>query len=170
MHASLTAVQQRAQIAHPSFFVGLLLRGAALPYSNYGHVVLAQPSPILFYPISSTEVRRMRLFGLLQALAIGGNRALLALRCAALRLCALRAPESEVPALGPLVDPHSTAAHGRLWHACLQQLPMRDAWHGYGGVPEESHENPLPSHLLMSDERDVEAVHGAQGCKRSCLL
>lgn len=46
-----------AQIAHPSFFVGLLLRGAALPYANYGHVVLAQPSPVLFYPISSTEVR-----------------------------------------------------------------------------------------------------------------
>ena len=46
-----------AQIAHPSFFVGLLLRGAVLPYDNYGHVVLAQPSPILFYPISSTEVR-----------------------------------------------------------------------------------------------------------------
>ncbi len=45
-----------AQIAHPSFFVGLLLRGAALPYANYGHVVLAQPSPVLFYPISSTEV------------------------------------------------------------------------------------------------------------------
>jgi hypothetical protein len=41
---------------HPSYFVGLLLRGAALPYTNFGHVVLAKPSPILFYPISSTEV------------------------------------------------------------------------------------------------------------------
>ena len=68
--ASLTAERRRAQIAHPSFFVGLLLRGAVLPYSNYGHVVLAQPSPILFYPISSTEVRRMRL---VKALASLGN-------------------------------------------------------------------------------------------------
>jgi len=36
--------------------VGLLLRGAGLPWPNYGHVVLAKPSPILFYPISSSEV------------------------------------------------------------------------------------------------------------------
>lgn len=41
---------------HPSYFVGLLLKEASLPYSNYGHVVLAKPSPILFYPISSIEV------------------------------------------------------------------------------------------------------------------
>ncbi len=41
---------------HPSYFVGLLLREASLPYNNYGHVVLAKPSPILFYPISSVEV------------------------------------------------------------------------------------------------------------------
>jgi hypothetical protein len=27
-----------------------------LPYSNYGHVILGRPSPVLFYPISSTEV------------------------------------------------------------------------------------------------------------------
>ena len=44
------------RIQHPSHFVGLLLRGAGLPWPNYGHVVLAKPSPILFYPISSTEV------------------------------------------------------------------------------------------------------------------
>ena len=44
-------------IRHPSFFVGLILRGCSLPWPNYGHVVLARPSPILFYPISSTEVR-----------------------------------------------------------------------------------------------------------------
>lgn len=41
---------------HPSYFVGLLLKEAKLPYNNYGHVVLAKPSPILFYPISSVEV------------------------------------------------------------------------------------------------------------------
>ena len=41
---------------HPSYFVGLLLKEARLPYNNYGHVVLAKPSPILFYPISSVEV------------------------------------------------------------------------------------------------------------------
>ena len=43
------------RIQHPSHFVGLLLRGASLPWPNYGHVVLAKPSPILFYPISSEE-------------------------------------------------------------------------------------------------------------------
>ena len=42
---------------HPSFFVGIILRGVTLPVPNHGHVVLAKPSPILFYPISSTEVR-----------------------------------------------------------------------------------------------------------------
>ena len=36
--------------------MALLLRGAALPFPNHGHVVLAKPSPILFYPIGSDEV------------------------------------------------------------------------------------------------------------------
>ena len=45
------------QIKHPSFFVGIILRGVKLPVPNHGHVVLAKPSPILFYPISSTEIR-----------------------------------------------------------------------------------------------------------------
>ena len=36
----------------PSCFVGLVLENCELPY-----VILADPSPILFYPISSTEVR-----------------------------------------------------------------------------------------------------------------
>jgi squalene monooxygenase len=43
-------------MAHPSFFVGLLLKGATLPHPNHGHVVLAKPSPILFYPIGTNEV------------------------------------------------------------------------------------------------------------------
>lgn len=41
----------------PSYFVGLLLEDCELPYANHGHVVLADPSPILFYRISSTEIR-----------------------------------------------------------------------------------------------------------------
>lgn len=41
----------------PSYFVGLVLENCDLPFANHGHVVLADPSPILFYPISSTEVR-----------------------------------------------------------------------------------------------------------------
>ena len=44
-------------IKHPSFFVGLLLDNIALPHPNHGHVVLAKPSPILFYPISSDQAR-----------------------------------------------------------------------------------------------------------------
>lgn len=41
----------------PSCFVGLVLENCQLPFPNHGHVVLADPSPILLYPISSTEVR-----------------------------------------------------------------------------------------------------------------
>ncbi|OMP01392.1 Aromatic-ring hydroxylase-like protein [Corchorus olitorius] len=41
----------------PSCFVALVLENCKLPYANHGHVVLADPSPILLYPISSTEVR-----------------------------------------------------------------------------------------------------------------
>jgi hypothetical protein len=33
------------------------LENCQLPHPNHGHVILANPSPILFYPISSTEVR-----------------------------------------------------------------------------------------------------------------
>ncbi|PIN17663.1 Squalene monooxygenase [Handroanthus impetiginosus] len=45
------------QVDIPSCFVGLVLENCKLPYDNHGHVVLADPSPILFYPISSTEIR-----------------------------------------------------------------------------------------------------------------
>ncbi|KAG6502479.1 squalene monooxygenase SE1-like [Zingiber officinale] len=41
----------------PSSFVGLILENCQLPFPNHGHVILADPSPILFYPISSSEVR-----------------------------------------------------------------------------------------------------------------
>lgn len=47
----------KPQIDVPSCFVGLVLENSELPYANHGHVVLGDPSPILFYPISSTEVR-----------------------------------------------------------------------------------------------------------------
>lgn len=45
------------QVDVPSHFIGLVLENCELPYPNHGHVVMADPSPILFYPISSTEVR-----------------------------------------------------------------------------------------------------------------
>jgi squalene monooxygenase len=35
----------------------LVLENCNLRYANHGHFVLADPSPILFYPISSTEIR-----------------------------------------------------------------------------------------------------------------
>ncbi|EEF40286.1 conserved hypothetical protein [Ricinus communis] len=41
----------------PSCFVALVLENCDLPYASHGHVIPADPSPILFYPISSTEVR-----------------------------------------------------------------------------------------------------------------
>ncbi|KAE8731307.1 Squalene monooxygenase [Hibiscus syriacus] len=46
-----------SQVDVPSYFVGLVLENCHLPYSNYGHVIVADPSPIVFYPISGTEVR-----------------------------------------------------------------------------------------------------------------
>ena len=45
------------QVDVPSCFVGLILENCKLPYANHGHVILGDPSPILFYPISSTEIR-----------------------------------------------------------------------------------------------------------------
>jgi len=45
------------QVEVSSSFVGLVLENCQLPFENYGHVILADPSPILFYRISSTEVR-----------------------------------------------------------------------------------------------------------------
>lgn len=45
------------QVDVASCFVGLVLENCQLPYANHGHVILADPSPIVFYPISSTEVR-----------------------------------------------------------------------------------------------------------------
>ena len=56
MYSGLRSKLSAPIIQHPSYFVGLLLTGCTLPWPNYGHVVLARPSPILFYPISSTEV------------------------------------------------------------------------------------------------------------------
>ncbi|KAF2320724.1 hypothetical protein GH714_030344 [Hevea brasiliensis] len=41
----------------PSCFVALILENCELPYPNHGHVILADPSPILFYRISSSEIR-----------------------------------------------------------------------------------------------------------------
>ncbi|KZV50022.1 Squalene monooxygenase isoform 1 [Dorcoceras hygrometricum] len=45
------------KVENPSCFVGLILENCELPFANHGHVVLGDPSPILFYPISSTEIR-----------------------------------------------------------------------------------------------------------------
>ncbi|KAI3712327.1 hypothetical protein L1987_70878 [Smallanthus sonchifolius] len=47
----------KPKVEVPSCFVGLVLKNVDLPYANHGHVILADPSPILFYPISNTEVR-----------------------------------------------------------------------------------------------------------------
>lgn len=40
-----------------SQFVGMLLDDVQLPYPEHGHVVLAEPAPMLFYPISTNQVR-----------------------------------------------------------------------------------------------------------------
>ncbi|XP_039055047.1 squalene monooxygenase SE1-like [Hibiscus syriacus] len=41
----------------PSYFAGLVLTNCKLPDENYGAIILAEPSPVVFYPISSTEIR-----------------------------------------------------------------------------------------------------------------
>ena len=56
MHSTLRKKLGTPDLKTPSHFVGLKLKGCQLPYANFGHVVLANPSPLLFYPISSTEV------------------------------------------------------------------------------------------------------------------
>lgn len=40
-----------------SYFLGMLLKDCKLPYANHGHVIIAEPSPCLVYPVSSTETR-----------------------------------------------------------------------------------------------------------------
>eukprot|EP01100_Stratorugosa_tubuloviscum_P015487 TRINITY_DN895_c1_g1_i1.p1 TRINITY_DN895_c1_g1~~TRINITY_DN895_c1_g1_i1.p1 ORF type:complete len:493 (+),score=260.66 TRINITY_DN895_c1_g1_i1:48-1526(+) len=46
-----------AQIQQKSRFVGLILKNIQLPVLLHGNVILANPSPILLYPISSNEIR-----------------------------------------------------------------------------------------------------------------
>ncbi|XP_042992528.1 squalene epoxidase 3-like isoform X2 [Carya illinoinensis] len=41
----------------PSCFVGLIMQNSELSFANHANVIVADPSLILFYPISSTEVR-----------------------------------------------------------------------------------------------------------------
>lgn len=39
------------------YFVGIVLKNTELPYNQHGHVIVADPAPVLVYPISSTETR-----------------------------------------------------------------------------------------------------------------
>jgi squalene monooxygenase len=40
-----------------SYFLGLLLHDCELPFPGHGHVIAADPLPVLVYPVSSTETR-----------------------------------------------------------------------------------------------------------------
>ncbi|KAF2303952.1 hypothetical protein GH714_025026 [Hevea brasiliensis] len=53
----LTACAPLTIVDIPSCFVALILENCELPFPNHGHVILADPSPILFYRISSSEIR-----------------------------------------------------------------------------------------------------------------
>jgi 2-polyprenyl-6-methoxyphenol hydroxylase-like FAD-dependent oxidoreductase len=57
MYSTLRNGLSTPDIKLPSYFVGLLLTGCRLPVPDSAVVVLANPSPILFYPVSSTEIR-----------------------------------------------------------------------------------------------------------------
>lgn len=57
MYSGLRTKLIAPDITLPSFFVGLILLNCKLPEPDKAVVILGDPSPILFYPISSTEVR-----------------------------------------------------------------------------------------------------------------
>ncbi|MBS1617573.1 MAG: FAD-dependent oxidoreductase [Bacteroidetes bacterium] len=40
-----------------SYFLGLLMKDCELPFPGHGHVIAAEPSPVLVYPVSSEETR-----------------------------------------------------------------------------------------------------------------
>jgi len=40
-----------------SYFLGLILHDCELPFPDHGHVIAAEPLPVLVYPVSSTETR-----------------------------------------------------------------------------------------------------------------
>lgn len=41
------------------FFIGLVLEGCKLPFPNYGHVILAEKSPFLAYPVGRGQIRML---------------------------------------------------------------------------------------------------------------
>ncbi|XP_051132629.1 squalene monooxygenase SE1-like isoform X2 [Andrographis paniculata] len=55
--ANLSRSLCTSQVDSSSWFVGLVLENCQLPYANYGHLIFADPSSMIFYPISSREVR-----------------------------------------------------------------------------------------------------------------
>lgn len=57
MFSSFRAALSENEKKVSSYFMGLILKHCELPYANCGHVVVAEPSPVLCYPISSTETR-----------------------------------------------------------------------------------------------------------------
>ncbi|KAI1308182.1 Squalene epoxidase [Mortierella claussenii] len=44
-------------VATTSHFIGFVMKDVQLPFPNHGHVILASPSPILMYQISTTDTR-----------------------------------------------------------------------------------------------------------------
>lgn len=40
-----------------SYFLGLIMHDCQLPFPNHGHVIAAEPLPVLVYPVSGTETR-----------------------------------------------------------------------------------------------------------------
>lgn len=63
----------RKELCEPSInvtskFLGLVLKDCKVPYELHGHVILADPSPVLVYPISATEQRMLIDFPLPQGI------------------------------------------------------------------------------------------------------
>lgn len=54
----------RPQLSNPhkkvsGHFLGMVLKDCVLPFARHGHVIVAQPSPVLVYPITGSETRML---------------------------------------------------------------------------------------------------------------
>lgn len=68
IHAKLTIICQgslsplskslnKSNIEIKGFMIGLILKNCRLPFEQHGHIMLAEPSPILAYPVANNKIR-----------------------------------------------------------------------------------------------------------------
>ena len=68
IHATLTVISQgsmasmrsslnRSKSRTKGFMVGVVLEDTELPFANHGHVIMADPAPVLAYPVGNGKIR-----------------------------------------------------------------------------------------------------------------